>query len=298
MTKKILIVGGSGFLGFNLAKKLDSSKFKIFLLCKNKKSRPSKLKKAKYLYCDLQNISKLNKVLSTNFDIIVNFSGNIDHQNKSETYKTHYQGVKNLVSLVRNKGVKLFIQAGSSLEYGNKKSPQVEQTRSSPISIYGKAKYLASRFLLNKKNKFKVIILRMYQVYGPHQKKDRLIPQVINSCLQRKTFPCTEGKQIRDFLYVDDLCNLILKILKKNSLNSGIYNVGTEKPVSVKNVISKIVKFLKRGEPNFGKIKMRKDEINYLYPNIKKVKKEFNWTPKVSLNKGLIKTIKFYEKRK
>ena len=89
---------------------------------------------------------------------------------------------------------------------------------------------------------------------------------------------------------------MISKILKKNNLTSGIYNVGTEKPVSVKNVIKKIVKFSKRGEPNFGKIKMRKDEINNLYPNIKKVKKEFNWSPKVSLNKGLIKTIKFYEK--
>ena len=298
MTKKILIVGGSGFLGLNLAKKLDSSKFEIFLLCKNNKSKPYKLKKAKYLYCNLQNISKLRKVLNIDFNIIVNFSGNIDHQNKSETYSTHYQGVKNLVSLARNKGVKLFIQAGSSLEYGNKKSPQLEHKKCSPVSTYGKAKYLASRFLLNSKNKFKVIILRMYQVYGPHQKKDRLIPQVINSCSQRKNFPCTEGKQIRDFLYVDDLCNLILKILKKNSLSSGIYNVGTEKPVTVKNVIKKIVKISKGGQPNFGKIKMRKDEIDYLYPNIKKVKKEFNWTPKVSLNKGLIKTIKFYEKRK
>ena len=296
MTKKILIVGGSGFLGLNLAKKLDSSKFEIFLLCKNNKSKPYKLKKAKYLYCNLQNISKLRKVLNIDFNIIVNFSGNIDHQNKSETYSTHYQGVKNLVSLARNKGVKLFIQAGSSLEYGNKKSPQLEHKKCSPVSTYGKAKYLASRFLLNSKNKFKVIILRMYQVYGPYQKKDRLIPQAIHSCLQSKIFSCTEGKQIRDFLYVDDLCNLITKILKKNNLTSGIYNVGTEKPVSVKNVIKKIVKFSKRGEPNFGKIKMRKDEINNLYPNIKKVKKEFNWSPKVSLNKGLIKTIKFYEK--
>ncbi len=296
MTKKILIVGGLGFLGFNLAKKLDSSKYKIFLLCKNNKKKPIKLKKAKYLYCDLLNIRRLRKVLAINVDIIINFSGNINHQNKSETYKTHYQGVKNLVSLFRNKGLKLFIQAGSSLEYGNKKSPQAEHKRSSPKSTYGRAKYLASKFLLSSKNKFKVIILRMYQVYGPYQKKDRLIPQAIHSCLQRKIFSCTEGKQIRDFLYVDDLCNLISKILKKNNLTSGIYNVGTEKPVSVKNVIKKIVKFSKRGEPNFGKIKMRKDEINNLYPNIKKVKKEFNWSPKVSLNKGLIKTIKFYEK--
>ena len=70
MTKKILIVGGSGFLGLNLAKKLDSSKFKIFLLCKNNKSKPYKLKKAKYLYCNLQNISKLRKVLNINFNII------------------------------------------------------------------------------------------------------------------------------------------------------------------------------------------------------------------------------------
>ncbi len=296
MTKKILIVGGSGFLGFNLAKKLVSSKYKIFLLCKNNKKKLIKLKKAKYLYCDLRNIRRLRKVLTINVDIIINLSGNIDHQNKAETYKTHYQGVKNLVSLLRNKGLKLFIQAGSSLEYGNEKSPQAEHKRSSPKSIYGKAKYLASKFLLSSKNKFKVIILRMYQVYGPYQKKDRLIPQAIHSCLQSKIFSCTEGKQIRDFLYVDDLCNLITKILKKNNLTSGIYNVGTEKPVSVKNVIKKIVKFSKRGEPNFGKIKMRKDEINNLYPNIKKVKKEFNWSPKVSLNKGLIKTIKFYEK--
>ena len=64
----------------------------------------------------------------------MNFSGNIDHQNKSETYSTHYQGVKNLVGLVQNKGVKLFIQAGSSLEYGNKKSPQVEDKKCSPVS--------------------------------------------------------------------------------------------------------------------------------------------------------------------
>ena len=81
-------------------------------------------------------------------------------------------------------------------------------------------------------------------------------------------------------------------------MKPGIYNVGSNQPVAIKHVIKTINNIATKGKPEFGKIKMRKDEINYLYPNIKKVKKEFNWTPKVSLNKGLIKTIKFYEKRK
>ena len=166
------------------------------------------------------------------------------------------------------------------------------------ILVTGGSGFIGScivKLLLEKK--FKVIILRLYQVYGPYQKNDRLIPQVINFCLKNKKFPCTEGSQKRDFIYVDDFFNLILKILKKKKLNSGIYNVGCGKPIKVKDVIKKIVGLIKKGTAKFGSIKMREDEINLLYPNIKKVKKNFKWIPKVSLSKGLKKTIKFYEKK-
>ena len=88
MNKKVLIIGGTGFLGYNLAKKLLLHKFNITLLCKKKKRKILKLKKTKYLYCNLENFQ------NENFDIVINFSGNIDHQNKEQTFKTHYGGTK------------------------------------------------------------------------------------------------------------------------------------------------------------------------------------------------------------
>ena len=136
----------------------------------------------------------------------------------------------------------------------------------------------------------------MYQVYGPNQKIDRLIPITINSCLNGKKFNCTEGYQKRDFLFIDDLTSLIEKILKKKNILSGIYNVGSGKPITVKKLINRIRSIIKRGQPIFGGIKMRSDEIKILYPNNSKVRKNFNWVPKINLDNGLKKTISYYGK--
>ena len=71
--------------------------------------------------------------------------------------------------------------------------------------------------------------------------------------------------------------------------------MGYGRPFSVRKVIQSINEIVKKGSPNFGKIKMRKDEIKLLYPNITKVSKNFKWKPKVNLKNGLKKTIKFYK---
>ena len=141
------------------------------------------------------------------------------------------------------------------------------------------------------------MILRLYQVYGPHQKKDRLIPFIINECLKNKKFKCTDGNQTRDFLYVGDLIKLVLLILKKKNIPSGVYNIGSDIPVRVKDLIQIILDNIKKGKPHFGKIKMRKDEVMELYPDTAKTKKIFKWKPKTDLEEGLQKTIKFYEKK-
>ncbi len=102
---------------------------------------------------------------------------------------------------------------------------------------------------------------------------------------------------MRDFIFVDDFSNLIVKLIKKKKVISKIYNVGSGRPLKVKNVINLIKKITKNGKPEFGKIKMRKDEILNLYPSIQKLKKELNWKPKVNIKTGLKKTISFYAKK-
>ena len=296
MRERILIIGGTGFLGQNLINKYLIHDYNIISISK-KKNLPKN--KTNLIYKSL-NISKkkdLKKIKDCKFNYVINFGGNIDHKNRIETHKAHFLGVKNIVETINFKNLRLFIQIGSSLEYGDVSSPQNEKSKCLPSSTYGKAKFLASKYLVAKfKNlKKKFLILRPYQIYGPHQKLDRLIPQVIKNCLDDKCFDCTEGSQLRDFLYIDDFINLLKKILKKKKIDSGIYNVGYGKPIKVKDVVNKINLIIGTGKPNFGKIKMRKDEINSLYPNINKLKKNFKWTPKTNFNLGIKKTIKFYK---
>ena len=291
MTKKILIVGGTGFLGQNLLKKLLNRGFKLYSLSSKKNKK--QFKQVKYLICNVLSRKKLKKIVNENFDIIINLLGNIDHKKKEQNFKVHFVGLKNLYRIINKKSLKLFIQVGSCLEYGSSSSPQKERIKCSPISHYGKVKYYVSQFI-QKKLRNKSIVLRLYQVFGPNQKNDRLIPYVIQSCKKNKKFNCTDGNQLRDFLYVDDFSDLVIKILNRKKIYKGVYNVGYGKPLKVKSIINKIAKKIKKGKPIFGSIKMRKDEIRVLYPNIQKVKKKFNWIPKTSVEKGIIKTIKSY----
>ena len=258
-----------------------------------KKRKFEKVKNVKYIKSDISNSRQLKKKLENNFDYVINFAGNIDHKNKNQTLKTHYFGLKNLINAIQKEKIKRFIQVGSSLEYGNKECPHFENIKCNPISHYGKSKFLSTKFIQKKIKNY--IILRPYQIYGSYQKINRLIPLVIDACLKNKSFDCTDGSQYRDFLYVEDFIDLVIKIIKKRKIKEGIYNVGSGKPIKVKKVISSIQKIIKKGKPQFGKIKMRRDESNSSYPNILKIKRNLNWKPKTKFHYGLKKTINFYE---
>ena len=110
---------------------------------------------------------------------------------------------------------------------------------------------------------------------------------IISSCKRDKKFKCTDGKQLRDFLFVDDFTSLVIKICNKKKINKGIYNVGFGKTVKIKFVIETIRKIIGKGKPLFGAIKMRKDETKILFPDIAKTKKEFDWKPKITFFKGI-----------
>ncbi len=295
MNKSILIAGGTGFIGFHLAKKCLHLKWSVTSLSTSQPKKKRKLKNVNYKICDISNRNELLKKIKPNYDYVVNLAGYVDHTHKLKTMKSHYFGCKNLASFFLGSKIKKFIQIGSCIEYGKARSPQKEENlNKKTFSIYGKAKLLSTQFLqkLYKKFNFPVTILRLYLVYGPYQDNNRVIPITIHNALGGKRFNCSNGSQLRDFTYIDDVIKAIIKTLKNPESSGEIINIGSGKPIPIKKVILKICKLVNSGKPEFGKINFRKDEIMKLYPDIKKAKKILNWKFQTSLEIGLKKTIK------
>ena len=293
----ILIVGGTGFIGYHLAKKSLKKGWQVTSISSRLPRKKRYLPKVKYILCDITKKKSLKKNIQKPFNYVVNLGGYVDHSNKKKTFQSHYTGCKNLTEIFLKKAPKAFVQIGSSIEYGNATSPQKENFRCNPKSVYGKAKLLASKHLLNlfKKQEFPSTVLRLYQAYGPRQDLNRFIPIIISGCIKNKQFPCSKGNQLRDFLYVDDVVNAILKSLTNKNARGQIINIGSGKPRKIKNIIDYIKRTSKGGYPQFGRVKLRKDEILEVYPDIKKARNKINWSPRISFKKGLKITINSYK---
>ena len=291
---KILVIGGTGVLGFHICRFFLKKNWAISSISLNPPKKFRKLKKVKYFYADISKINSIKILKDVQFDFIVNCGSYVNNKSKLNNLKNHYIGCKNLYKILSKKKILKFIQIGSSLEYGSVKSPQKETLKEKAKDKYGKPKLEATNFLKSKK-KFPFLILRLYQVYGPYQDKNRIIPFVINSCLKGKSFPCSEGSQYRDFLYIDDFLNALNKCLKMDIKNNEIINIGYGKPTKIKKIISMIHKNIKKGKPEYGKIKLRGDEQLTVFPSIAKAQRMLKWSPKTSIKKGIIKTVKHFK---
>jgi len=301
--KKILIIGGTGFIGSHLVNKCSSLGWKVTSVSLSLPEKKKRNKKVKYHKVNLTNFSSIKKKLNTPFNYIVNLAGYINHSNSKKDYnkimKEHFDSVKNIIKAIPRKNLVKFVQIGSSDEYGLEKAPQSEKTKLSPKSAYSKAKAKTTNFLkkMHLKEKYPYAIARLFLTYGPGQKKDRFIPQIINGSIKNKSFPTTSGEQIRDFCYIDDTVSAILLILRDKKAVGQVFNVATGTPVKIKKVINLITKIVGKGKPEFNKRGLREGENEILYADIKKIKKILNWKPKTSLLLGLKKTIKAFKKK-
>ena len=299
--RTLLIVGGTGFIGYHILKEAKKRKYKITSISLNKPKKLRYLKGIKYVLADISNYKILKKKIPSNFDYIINAGGYGKHPDFGKEgdglIYSHFQGIINLLQILNLKKIKKFIQIGSSAEYGNTKSPIKETTICKPKTPYAIAKFSCSKYLMElfKKNKFPVTIFRLFQVYGPKQDENRIIPYLIKNCLKNKNFNTTDGKQICDFCYIDDVINAIFKAIDNKKINGKIFNIGSGETISIKKVINSVVRKIGKGKANFGKLNYKKGINKNNFPNINKAKKELNWIPKVNFYYGITKTIKSFK---
>ena len=299
--KSLLVIGGTGFIGTALLKRANFLGLKTTSLSLNKPSSINTLDQTRYLYTDTSNKKKVEYILQDKFNYVVNLAGYVDHKlikdGGFDIIESQLRLLNNLISTVNTQTLERFIQIGSSDEYGLNKSPQEESYRENPISPYSLSKVINTQYLqmLNQTENFPSVMLRLFLVYGPYQKFDRLIPFIIKSCLENNKFSLTEGAQLKDFCYVFDVVEAIIKSLTAKNISGQIINIGSGNTVSVKEIATKIVSLIKLGNPDFNKKNSKTIENKILFPNISKSYRTLEWMPTTSLEKGLIETIAWYK---
>jgi nucleoside-diphosphate-sugar epimerase len=203
--RSVLVVGGTGFIGTNLIEKLLSLGSKITCLSLKKKNKRLTSKNLKYIFCDYKNFKSLRKKINKHYDYVINLGGYIDHSRffgkGRVVIDDHFLSTMNILMSIKRKKIKRYLHVGTCDEYGSNSSPMKETFREDPISPYAVGKVASVNLLtmLYKTEKFPVTILRVFNIYGPKQRNNRLIPQVINGCLNNKNFPVSKGTQLRTF---------------------------------------------------------------------------------------------------
>ena len=302
MSSKLLIIGGTGFIGKKLAKEALKKGFDVTIISLNKPK--NKINEIKYIQVDINNKSELQKILLFNsFQYVVNLSGYVDHSSFLDggrsVINTHFNGLQNILELIDWNTLKKFVQIGSSDEYGNLEAPQDESMKEMPISPYSFAKMSATNLLkmLHITHQFPAVILRFFLVYGPGQEENRFLPQIINGCFNNRDFPVSDGNQLRDFCYIDDAISAILISFSNSKINGEVINIASGNAISIREVITMVQEKIGYGLPLFGKIPYRIGENMQLYANISKAKNLLKWTPVTSIDVGITKTINSFTKK-
>jgi nucleoside-diphosphate-sugar epimerase len=288
----LLVIGGTGFIGHHL---LDFTKdeWQVTSISLNPPSPQRFVRSVRYVELDLTDIAAVTAFPFEDFDYVVNLGGYIDHMlfkdGGQSVINAHFLALQHLISILPRKSLKRFVHVGSSDEYGNLPAPQHEDFREDPISPYSMAKVASSHLLqmLYKTEGFPAVILRLFLVYGPYQDERRFLPQVVKACLCDDEFAASEGNQVRDFCYVQDVVQAIILALRTRDVEGQIFNIASGIPVSIRSIIETVQNIVGGGKPQYGSVPYRVGENMALYANVQKAERVLRWRPKVDIEEGL-----------
>jgi nucleoside-diphosphate-sugar epimerase len=300
-TDRILITGGTGFMGSHLAQRCLQDSSHVFCLgfTGKIKSMPTN-KHPVVLKSDLLDKEQLHLLLADqSFDYVFNLSGYIDHthylKGGRKVLDAHFTAVMNLIDCLDTEKLRGFVQVGSSDEYGGLPAPQKETMRERPISPYSMAKTAATYLIetLASTEGFPGVVVRPFLVYGPGQDMKRLLPQIIVACLKNEEFKTSEGKQLRDFCYVEDVADAMVRAAIRPGAKGHVINLGSGEPIAIRDVVRKVMEMTGGGKPLWGKVFYRPGENMALYPDIELARDILGWSSKTSFEEGLRKTIAY-----
>lgn len=313
---KVLVTGGAGFIGsafVRLLVKLDRFSGRNGLILVDNLTYAGDLRrleevKGKYKFyktniCNNRAIESIFK--KERPDIILNFAAqtHVDRsiQDATPFIETNIKGTQFLLDAARKHKIKKFIQISSDEVYGDiEKGKFYEDSPLSPSSPYASSKAAADLLIKAyiRTYNFPAIIIRPSNNYGPWQYPEKLIPLAILKVIKKQKVPVyADGKNVREWLYVDDCVEGIMQILKKGKIGE-TYNLGSNEEKQNIQVVTAILDILGASKNMIQFVKDRLGhDIRYRL-NSQKTFVEIGWKPKIEFEEGIRLTVNWYLRHK
>ena len=304
--KKILVTGGSGFIGSHLCSRLINEGNYVICLDNNFTGSINNIK-------DLINNPNFEFI---RHDITIPIYLEVDEiyhlacpaspkayqYNSIKTIKTNVLGTLNALGIAKRTKCKILLSSTSEV-YGDPKiSPQNEEYwgNVNPIGIrscYDEGKRIAETLMMEYhiNNNVDIIIARIFNTYGPFMDKDdgRVVSNFIMQCLENKDITIYgDGFQTRSFCYIDDTVDGLIKLMNGNII--GPINIGNPNEITIKELADELLNMIET-KSNIIYKPLPSDDPLQRKPDITKAENYLNWKPIITLKDGLLKTINYFK---
>jgi dolichol-phosphate mannosyltransferase len=305
--KRVLITGASGFVGANLARTLLESGHDVHLVLREHHLdwRLHDIRKhVGIANADLRNtesICRVVKQIKPEWVFHLAAYGAYSFQTDlQKILETNVLGTANLVQACLETGFEVFVNTGSSSEYGFKDHAPSEDELPEPNSYYAVSKVSATMFCryTAESKKVRIPTLRLYSVYGPYEEPKRLMPTLIRCGFEKRFPPLVSPETARDYVYTDDVVRAYVLAAQTPGKEPGaIYNLGTGKETKLREVVDVARKVLDTpGEPQWGSMESRIWDTSTWVADNRKIHGELGWCPEYSFEQGFRSMVRWFEK--
>jgi UDP-glucose 4-epimerase len=303
--KRVIVTGGTGFVGANLVRRLLKDGHQVHLLVRRGYSpwRIRTIRKEVHIHqVEFQDAKALGSIVGRirpDWIFHLATSGAYSWQTDlSAMVQTNIVGTINLVQACLRTGFETFVNTGSSSEYGFKKSPPSEREWLEPNSHYAFTKASASlfcRYTAQSQN-VRLYTLRLYSVYGPYEEPGRLMPTLIRLGRKGELPPLVNPETARDYVFVDDVVDAyLLAAIQPVQETGAIYNIGSGIQTSLRDVVNVARQELGIVEqPRWGTMPQRIWDTNIWVADKQKAFSALGWRPKFTFQQGFHTMVQWF----